>query len=96
MSLSETQEQELREIASHAVYVAGLIRQDDGRPDQFQTAIRRMRSQPAPDRTLQTIEKQLEEIAGAIRQYLHSHAASSATTAKSVQGSQGVNEGGDV
>ena len=30
MSLSETQEQELREIASHAVYVAGLIRQDDG------------------------------------------------------------------
>ena len=89
MSLSETQEQELREIASHAVYVAGLIRQDDGRPDQFQTAIRRMRSQPAPDRELLTIERQLEEIAGAIRQYLHSQEASSTTPAKSVQGTEG-------
>jgi hypothetical protein len=77
MSLSEAQEQELREIASHAVYVASLIQQDDGRPDQFQTAIRRMRSLPAPDRRLQVIERQLEEIAGAIRQYLHSRTASS-------------------
>jgi hypothetical protein len=77
MSVSKAQEQELREIASHAVYVADLIRQDDGRPDQFQTAIRRMRSQPAPDRDLQTLERQLEEIAGAIRQYLLSHTASS-------------------
>jgi hypothetical protein len=85
MSLSEAKKQELREIASHAAYVAGLIRQDDGRPDQFQTAIRRMRSQPAPDRNLQTIERQLEEIAGAISQYLLSHAASSVTPAKSVQ-----------
>jgi hypothetical protein len=47
-----------------------------------------MRSQPAPDRDLLTIERQLEEIAGAIRQYLHSHAASSATPAKSVQGTE--------
>jgi hypothetical protein len=77
MSLSEAQEQELREIASHAIYVAGLLRQDDGRPDQFQTAIRRMRSQPAPDRDLQTIERQLVEIAAAISQYLGSDAASS-------------------
>ena len=89
MSLSEAQEQELREIASHAVYVADLIRQDDGRPDQFQTAIRRMRSQPAPDRELLTIERQLEEIAGAIRQYLLSHEASSTTPTKSVQGTEG-------
>lgn len=85
MSLSEAQEQELREIASHAEYVAGLIRQDEGRPDQFQTAIRRMRSQPVPDRHLQTIERQLEEIAGAIRQYLHSRGASSATPAQGAQ-----------
>ncbi len=86
MSLSTAQEQELTEIASHAEYVAGLIRQDDGRPDQFQTAIRRMRSHPAPDRHLQNLEKQLEEVADAIRQYLHIHAASSATPAKSSQG----------
>jgi hypothetical protein len=85
MSLSEAQEQELREIASHAVYVADLIRQDDGRPDQFQTAIRRMRSQPEPDRQLQAIERQLEGIADAIRQYLDSHAASSATPAQGAQ-----------
>lgn len=84
MSLSEAQEQELREIASHAIYVAGLLRQDDGRPDQFQTAIRRMRSQPAPDRDLQTIERQLAEIATTISQYLGSHAASSSTPTKSV------------
>jgi hypothetical protein len=88
MTLSKAQEQELSEIASHAEYVAGLIRQDDGRPDQFQTAIRRMRSQPAPDRHLQTIEKQLEDIADAIRHYLHIHAASSATPAKSAPGAQ--------
>jgi hypothetical protein len=88
MSLSEAQEQELREIASHAVYVAGLIRQDDGRPDQFQTAIRRMRLQPVPDRHLQAIEKQLEEIAGAIGEYLHSDATSSAPPAKSVEGAK--------
>jgi hypothetical protein len=81
MSLSNAQEQELREIASHAEYVASLIQQDDGRPDQFQTAIRRLRSQPAPDRHLQAIERQLEEIAGAIRQYLHSRAAPSDTPA---------------
>lgn len=85
MLLSEAQKQELREISSHAVYVAGMIRQDDGRPDQCQTAIRRMRSQPAPDRPLQAIERQLEEIAGAISQYLHGHAASSAAAAKAVQ-----------
>ncbi len=83
MSLSEAQKEELREIAEHAAFVASLIRQDDGRPDQFQTAIRRMRSQPAPDRDLQAIERQLEEIADAIRQYLHSHAASSTTPEKS-------------
>jgi len=70
MSVTEVQEHELRDIATRAVYVAGLLRQDDGRPDQFQTAIRRLRAQPAPDRELQAIEMSLEQIASAIRQYL--------------------------
>lgn len=70
MPVTEAQEHELRDIASRAVYVAGLIRQDEGRPDQFQTGIRSMRSLPAPDRELQNIETLLEQLAGAIRAYL--------------------------
>jgi hypothetical protein len=75
MSMTDAQEHELRDIADRAVYVATLLRQDDGRPDQFQTAIRRMRAQPAPDRELQAIEVSLEQIASAIRQYLGKYAA---------------------
>ena len=70
MPVTEAQEHELRDIASRAVYVAGLIRQGDGGPDQFQTGIRSMRSLPAPDRELQNIETLLEQLAGAIRAYL--------------------------
>ena len=64
---------ELRALAESAgAQVVGEILQRRDRPD------------PA---TLIGAGK-LEEIAGAIRQYLHSHAASSTTPAKSVQGTQ--------